>query len=822
MIKYVRLILAILLAFSLNSYAQTYTLDKTLLALQKQATELPFEKVYLHMDKPYYSSGDTIWFKGYAVAGSNHTPSTISGIMYAELINSNKQIIQSLKLPVGNGLTQGSFILPVTLPGGNYHIRAYTNWMRNASDAYFFDKNIKIIKPSSGKDNVPAAAGITDVDVQFFPESGSFINGIRTKIAYKAIASNGLGINVKGVVLDEQNNEVAALTDNHLGMGYFILTPIAGKSYKVKVSYLNNQSKIFDLPVANNNGYALSIDNIISDNVDVKIIAAGSANIADVTLIAQSGGKIYFAGKGSADKSTLIASIPKSRFPSGIIQFTLLSAEGEALNERLIFIQNPDLLNISLNTVKSTYAPREKVAIDLNVKTPGGLPVVGSFSVAVVNETDVAVNELTENTILSNLLLTSDIKGYVEQPNYYFTNVSKKTIMDLDALMLTQGYHRFDWKKLRNSEMPVITYAPEDELIISGKLVTNSNKPVARGKVSLLSTEGGAMLDTITNNQGHFVFDRLTFADSTRMVLQGLNSNGNDNVKVLLDDNAPPSTTTSIIPDNLNNELDQTYIARNKKIYDDKLKYGIIADRNSTLLNEVKIVGMSVEEEKKRALAYSSNLNGPGNADQIIYADNLLIGCTDFMTCLTGRLTGVERIKDSLGNDIFVSLRSSRLGQSNTSVGMAVIYNGIFIYPGQVGGFLRDLNMSTISTVEVLRTSTLLATYGSKGGNGLIIITSKHGADINLDYVKSSKVLKFTPKGYYRTREFYSPKYDVANAQKPDFRTTIYWKPMIQTNKDGYDKLEYFNADKGTYRVVVEGINNEGQIGRQVYRYKVE
>ena len=88
----------------------------------------------------------------------------------------------------------------------------------------------------------------------------------------------------------------------------------------------------------------------------------------------------------------------------------------------------------------------------------------------------------------------------------------------------------------------------------------------------------------------------------------------------------------------------------------------------------------------------------------------------------------------------------------------------------------------------------------------------------------SPGVYSFTPAGFYKAKEFYSPQYNVADASKaPDNRTTIYWNPNVVTDSGGNGAVSFFNADgTGTYRVVIEGIDGDGNLGRQVYRYKVE
>ncbi|MBC7399923.1 MAG: hypothetical protein H7289_08250, partial [Mucilaginibacter sp.] len=108
--------------------------------LQKWTDTIPQEKAYLHMDKPYYALGDTIWFKGYITIGSRHQLSKLSGALYVDLINEKDSVVKDLKLPITSGMVVGDFILGDDYKQGSYRIRAYTQWMRNAGEDYFFDK----------------------------------------------------------------------------------------------------------------------------------------------------------------------------------------------------------------------------------------------------------------------------------------------------------------------------------------------------------------------------------------------------------------------------------------------------------------------------------------------------------------------------------------------------------------------------------------------------------------------------------------------------------------------------------------------------------
>ena len=877
-------------------------LDKIIAQLDKWIGLHPQEKVYLQTDKPNYTAGDEIWFKAYVVINADHKLSALSGALNVDLIDDRDSVKQSIKLPVVSGLTWGNITLPDTLPEGNYRIRAYTNWMRNAGSAYFFDKAIwvtnsvtnnvfthttysfnrlnglqqvkadinytnlngkpyanspvryhvqlgsNIIAKGNGvtddKGNIKivfndgasaAAAGriITELktgdkttveksilvkaasantDIQFFPEGGNLVNNNTTKIAFKAVGADGLGSNIKGVVLDEVNNQVCTFSSSHLGMGAFILTPANGKTYKAKITYTDGSEGTVELPGAVNSGYSLTIDNSDADVLHVKILpgamVSASASATDVmSLVATCGGELCFAGKSKPGSKFLTADIPKNKMPTGIIQFTLFSPAGEPVNERLVFIRDHDQLKLSVNTDVPVYSPRQKVKLDINAIDKDDKPVIGSFSVSVTDESKVPVDEDGGNSILANLLLTSDLKGYIEKPNYYFNHDDEKAIADLDLLMLTQGYHRFEWKQVLANDFPRVLFQPEKTLRITGHLKNLLGKPVVNGKVTLFSTKGGIfMIDALSDSKGNFAFDNLVFRDSVKFLIQARTAKDRKNVEVFVDNVQPePAASPGIAPGFLVNMDDNLspFLQSSKAQYDNGVKYGLIS--HSIMLKEVVIKDTKVEPIKN-----SANLNGPGNADQVIRAGDLAtMGCPTLADCLQGRLNGVLFRNDTpymMGN----------LGKS-----MLIVLDGVYVD----GETLNAVNPGDVESIELLKNIEYTSIYGGRGSGGVLIITSKTGGGGQNYQRYSPGVITYTPKGYAKVREFYAPRYDdpKTNTQIPDLRSTVYWKPDIVTSKDGKASVDFFNADaKGTYRVIIEGIDAGGNLGRLVYRYKVE
>ncbi|MBS1504289.1 MAG: hypothetical protein JST32_19630, partial [Bacteroidetes bacterium] len=513
----------------MTSYAQndsTSFLTKAFTALDDFSARNPVEKVYLQLDRSYYTPGDTVWFKAYVTAGGEHVPSGISNVLNVELVSEKNSVEQLIRSPLTGGLSWGDISLPDTLVSGNYRIVAYTNWMRNAGAEYFFDRPIRVgavqvprpdplpvILAGNRMTKKQAEALLDKTDIQFFPESGSLVNGIRSKVAFKAM-EDGSGREVSGIITDDSNSQITSFKSSHLGMGIFYLTPEKGKTYKASLFFADGTQCLTGLPAATDKGFVMNINN--TDSVNVRVTVTASQAILNdprqyggINLVAQAGGKVYYTAKSKVSAQPLVAIIPKSKFPAGIVQFTLFSADGEPLNERIAFIEPRDQLRLSLSPDQKTgYSSRQKVKIGLNAIDSSRKPITGSFSVSVVNESVLSDNAETEPTIFSYLLLTSDLKGYIENPGYYFGD-SDKAKSDLDILMLTQGYRRFEWKKILNGEQQPVKHLPEKTLSIYGHVTTPGGKPVAKAKVSLLSSQGGfMMLDTVTDQNGRFVFDK--------------------------------------------------------------------------------------------------------------------------------------------------------------------------------------------------------------------------------------------------------------------------------------------------------------------------
>ncbi|MFA6275118.1 MAG: TonB-dependent receptor [Pedobacter sp.] len=872
--------------------------------LEEFTKKLPQEKIYLHLDKPYYAIGDDIWFKAYVIDSKTSQPTTISNILYVELINDRDSITKQIKLPMQSGITWGDFKLSDSLREGNYRIRAYTQWMRNAGPAFFFDKTIKIgngwtnkvftktdyqystenneerlkttiqfvsasatpfsnaeviyqivlgskktsiaktVTNANGEINIniintaansfksgkiiatitlpdgskvvksiPIKSTSSSVDVQFFPEGGNLIEGLPCKVAIKATNSNGLGENVSGAVIDNEGVEVLTFETNYLGMSSFSLNPMSGKTYTAKIKFVNGKENNFTLPKAETSGYVLSVNNLDSAKMSIKVMLTPDLlNKGELNLVAQHNGNVLFSGKVPTAKQIASVVVPKINFPSGIVQITLFNPQNMPVSERLTFVNNVnDKINLDFENLKPTYS--KKAVVDLSITaTNNEKPVQGSFSVAITNTNVVDPDPENESNILTSLLLTSDLVGYVEKPNHYFLKNDITTKIELDQLLLTQGWRKINWDTISSSQLPTINYPAEKNMKISG-LVTNNGKPVVKGKVSLLSSSKGIFAtDTETDANGRFIFDQIAFNDSTKFAIKAVTNTDHKGVKIIMDDIPAQLITinknTADVEINVNNAI-KDYLKQSAAYFNEQESKGFL-----TRVNQLKAVEIVAKANK--AAPSSSNLNGPGMADAVFSADELK-NSTSLSHFLSGRLVGM-RVENGY-------VRSTRTDGVTT-----VIVDGVTYIDGQGGDALAatpvsldDLNILDIESIEILKNVANTTIYGHAGQNGVIVITTKTGKGRTTFNTRAPGMLTYTPKGFYSVRQFYSPKYDVKQDDKPDFRPTVYWNPNLVSDANGKAKLNYFNTDQlGNYRIVIEGIDADGNLARKVYTYEVK
>lgn len=789
--------LNIIAIFCLSLKVEDTPLERLLKQLAKITASYPQEKVHLQLDKPYYAIGEDIWIKGYVVTAERNEPSLLSAVLYVDLIDQKNIIKKKAKLEIINGFTHGNISLVDSLSPGNYRIRAYTNYMRNYDEGFFFQKSItigslieKIETPAKKEEKVA-------LDLQFFPEGGSMLANIRGKVGVKAVTSDGLGANLTGYIENRNHEKIAVFNTELAGMGAFALRPEKGENYTAIVTLADGQSRAFKLPEVKENGYALGLT-ATNEAINVRI-ATSQAFIGnkELLVVAQANGIVCASFSFIPDKEITTTPIKLENFPTGIIQFTLFDAESKPLSERLIFVNHKDELDIKVDNA-TTALIKQKTVFNLAALNSNKNPIEGNFSVAVTDLAKVTQNEDDEITIISNLLLSSDLKGYIEQPNYYFNNVDENKVRQLDNLMLTQGWRRFVWEDIVNEKEPEITFRPELTLEISGKVTSFYDQILPKAKVSLISTTPGFFLklDTLSDANGNFVFDRLEVPDSTSFMLRAIyGKEQNKDIKLKL--NQSPKVTPYPA---IGNSIDiAPYLEITKKSFQELGKF----KGEGIALNTVTI---TKQREMKSPLNVPHSANASGSVDYLI--TRRMLEAENNVIMLFHKAPGVRVVGEGM---VETTRRPPAL--------LRLIVDGAEIDQRTQPYFLKSINPKDLEGIEILTSN---YNTSALGGGATMYVTTKRG---NGEVIPATNTAKIKNAGFSVRKEFYTPNYDdpKTNKQLQDLRSTIYWNPQVTTDEKGLAKFSFFNAGTpGTYQVTIEGMDNFGNLGRKVYTYEVK
>ncbi len=806
-------------------------LDKIISQLNSFRQNYPQEKIYLQLDKPFYVTGDTLYFKTYLVNAEKNEPGGVSGIVHLDILDQEEHLLKNILLKMQDGVAWGSIPLDTLFRGGSYRFRYYTNWMRNFDPTLVPEKNIliKTLLPAKAlpQQTIAASATVTP-SIQLFPEGGQLVEQLAATVGFICTNSQGRGIPCTGRVVDDHNQTVASFSSAFAGIGRFSFTPFPGKKYEVEFSLPDGTVQRKPLPPAIAEGLSLSIDNSDREWITIKIAGNQRQLSNDYILIAQCNQVLQLVAKNNTGATGILAKLSRNRFPTGIVQFTLFDALYRPVAERLVFNNLYDSAAIILTTPAREATKRSKMEWTLELESPNGESLEGNFAVAVTNTTKVKDDASMGASIESDLLLQSDIRGRIQDPQHYFSDTTRQLRLELDNLLLTQGWRRFTWNDLVRDKQPNLAFEAEQERYLSGTIQDDAGHPIPGATIQLLlGAPENRIVDTVANSAGKFRIPLPPVANELRYVIEAKDPQQHT-AGVVVPDTAVAFATNSTTPPKAGPEdsaatLYQGYAREQLQSF--KRYGGLITEKG--LLKEVVVKAAKNRKPTERELALepSMNLNGPGNADQVLtYLD--LQNCHTLEMCLQGKLRGVF-IKSKLTpkGPILLAYSSLAFGKP-----MRVYRDGVEM-PNEDEWDLRNFSAADIQSVEVLRSGGFTSVYGTKGANGILLFTTKKGG---LDYNLLGNKSGATPTsykaitGYYQSREFYSPQYDTTavsgktDKADPDWRTTVYWSPQVVTDEQGKASFSYFNNDlPGKYRVLLEGITHTGRLIRKIAYYEV-
>lgn len=786
--------------------SRSYSIDDLVANLERFNRELPQEKIYLHFDKPYYYSGEDIWFQAYVVAGPLHELSGLSKKIYVELIDPQGVLLKRVILKAENGVINGDFNLASRTLSGNYTIRAYSNWMRNAGPDFFFNKKIAIVDPI--QDNLPVTNDQSPLEIQFFPEGGDLISDVVSNVAVKVNSEKVLGAFRKGKVFNQNEEEIAVFETNVDGIAAFSIQPQSSDQYYAK---LDGTLDKYLLPQALTVGYNLSVD-VMANEETVGVTIGTNKSSGDshkMYLIVHTRGVITYAGQIEFKNQLAMHNIPTIDFVTGVNHLTLFNEQWQPEAERLFFYNGNDNLSLSISTDKAEYSIRDSTTVTIKVMDKDSNPVQGFFSMTALDSAQINT-EYAEENILSNILLSSDIKGYVHNPGRFFNGNYEHLKRELDLVLMTHGWRRFDWKDIVEGEFATPEFGVEQAITLQGRLLTRKGgKPVSKGEVTHMSTYNDvpSLASAGSFEDGFFVLGGLNYYEGEENFLEAKAKKGKKELYVELDTlsfsfpkiaNAQSiiseNIEKAILAENLEKSIEREYI---KSLYD--------TDDEVRDLGEFVVEGSKVGKEDQKQFEEFNLIDDPFRTK---YAANAL-------DVIKFQMPGV-RVSTSAGQIMGLSVYRN----SNP----LILLDGI---PSDLAQ-IRSIPARFILKVETYLSSMEATKWATDPGmpQPEVIAFFTRDQDNMLEYFRAigDKRVNELPGGYYKSRVYHGPKYFpyLPEHEIPDNRVLIHWQPLIKTDAKGEAQVTFFNADlASTIDIKVEGISLDGALGIGERSYKV-
>ncbi|MFO0356337.1 MAG: MG2 domain-containing protein [Sphingobacteriaceae bacterium] len=464
--------------------------------LQVQEVILPNLKMKLDFEKKAFGAGDEVIAKLELNTNENKPLSNTKIKCVANL--AGDKLVDLTETTDEEGIKYIKFTLPKELKTNDGLLNVMIDYNGSTES---ISRSIPII--------------LNKIQFALFPEGGDLLTNADNTVAFKALNEFNKPADVEGFVLTEKGSKVASFSSFHQGMGSFKINPQAGENYIVNITKPEGIKETFKLPEANDRGYSMHIDNSQPNEVEVSV---NTTETEDLALIAQVRGKIYYNTVFKVKPGNNKIVFPTTDFPIGVSQITLFDSKGIARAERLAFVNKDKQMNISIETEKEKYLPREKVKMTISVKDERGLPMPANLSMAVVNDQLLSFADDKSGNILSQLLLQQDINEKIEEPAFYFNKKEPKADKALDHLLMTAGWRRFTWEKIIDEEMPLIKF-PAEKAIVSG-VIYNSETGKPMSDVTIKSPDGSEIK---TDETGKFKFTKL---DLTEQVTLNFNADG--------------------------------------------------------------------------------------------------------------------------------------------------------------------------------------------------------------------------------------------------------------------------------------------------------
>lgn len=797
------------------------------------ATAFPREKVHLHFDNSSYYQGDTIWFKAYVVTVDDNKFSRISKPLYVELVDQSGNVMERQIVKLVDGQGEGQISLANTFFTGYYEVRAYTKWMLAFNDDDYFSRTLPVYRRTIGTRN--GARQIAEyrmddsmkqrpknkldvLNVNFYPESGTLIKGVPTVIGFETLSRDSGWVNVNGVLLGADGNPIMPVSTIHDGMGTFVYTP-GDKPATVEIEF-QGKKRSFRLPKADDNGYNVRV-NAREDMFDVTVTRSATTPASPLALFVFSQGQpctyvpITFTTVPDASPSGSSVSrrikIMTADIPEGVTRLALINEQGATLADRFCFVYPKDTLAMSAETSQAVYAAYSKIGCRVKVTDASGSPVRGAkVSVALRDALESDYQE-NQTTILSDLLLTSELRGYINRPEFYFAQRSSSRRKMLDNMLIIHGWRKYNIDEAFGVKEFLPKYMPEDQLTLYGHVKSYFQGNADLG-VTILANNDTLQVagSTVTDSIGRFSvplddfegrmdalfqtkkegkkYNRASVISLERLFEPSLRlldyAETNPHWDAAADTTRVKEMIAEVDPwtsdDDADIVLDELVVkAKKTNFYSAKdtekfersiLGYYNIRQEVDNMRDAGKIVNGDIGHVMHEI---NPNINFTGThykTDSIIYA-----------------VDGKNMERQFI--DHFIDeIETAMLYYDNTTT-RAIGFNSNF--------------QASDKVVEDYWTGVTTDTTDVAAVRGLHVrldFTMDERFNPNRSYLTTRGVRRTYIQGYTRPAQFYSPMYpDGAFDTFDDHRRTIYWNPTMTTDENGEIDIECYNSGNPTY-----------------------
>ncbi|MBP6759920.1 MAG: hypothetical protein KA133_11765, partial [Flavobacterium sp.] len=744
-----------------NNAAIPDSLTKQLQVLPKNSVS---DLVYLQTSKSIYETEEDLWFKGYVLDAQYFYPSRQSKTLFVQLIeDKTDQVVWEKKYEIENGFVDGHLFLKSELTEGMYTLAAYSfHSVDSNAKEFYAAKKLEIQKTIKRKTTVAPIQKDSIVLFTTYPEGGKLVSGIESTLAFKAVNSKGLPVEVLGTLF-ENNVPLIPFKSSHAGMGGFDFKPDVNKKYHIQLTELASD-KMYDIATIEPSGKAIHLLGNTKEAVFFKIAQSDGLKEETVYLRLQMRGIVYGMVTDLLKKE-LICKIPLNGVPQGIAEVTLFDKNAIPLAERLVYVNQDHKLTIKTELNQSGFATRDKANLKIKVTDEKGQPIVAHLGVSVYE--GLYQNKQDSKSIESHYLLSTQLKGNIYDPAYYFNEQNKDRKQALNLLMLTQGWRNYVWNegnlKLQGNSLPIVFEEMEGKVrlmnpndTVLGKIRNYSKSRMeAIRKTREIKKKGIFIMSGDESKGKNFIMTDTTgrFTVGPKELKKG--EGGNTYFQLItrkLINDAPE-------PKYLINVMDVSFEEINKQRKDKAILYPMpkIEKPNekaaAPLMDRITI-------NKLREVVISSKKK---------YRDKFI-----------GKLDSLARLKDYVCRFNILNCLNHMGEYDNRKPREGQIYEG-------AGG-----------------------------------IPYHYGDRTEAELLARLNVAKL--EGYYGKKVFYETVYDEVTITDslPDFRNTLFWKSDIITDKDGEANVDFFCSDINSLFIGnIEGVSGNGLLGVDNFEFKV-